>query len=297
MNTHEPPGRCPVRLPALSLGAKLTLTLFLLLVGGGYLVAVAKIYVWHNAADGVPGMSPDDLRAVFHGLEREVTEEVRNTLASEMLREVRPGGGMRRYLMRGGESAERALIGWLESGASEADFSVVGRFQAGDPSAKQVIAAQCIECHNAAGGDAHDLPYADARDAEPRYELVARVATPVVGEATEETRVIRLEPISSRELLHSTHAHILSIPVFTLIVAGLFLLTDVGPRFKAVLAPLPMLAVLLDIGSWWLARPFEPFAYVIAAAGALFGVTYGLQILCILACMWVGKRPAPEPGT
>jgi len=296
MNAQEPPGRCPVRLPALSLGAKLTVTLFLLLVGGGYLVAVAKIYVWHSPADGLPGMSPDDLRAVFHGLEKEVSREVRATLASEMLREVRPGGRMRRYLMRGGESAERALIGWLEAGASEADFAVAGRFQAGDPSARQVIAAQCIECHNAAGGDARDLPYADARDAEPRYELVARVAAPPIGEPTTETSLVRIEPISSRELLHSTHAHILSIPVFTLIVTGLFLLTDVGPRFKSVLAPLPMLAVVLDIGSWWLARPFEPFAYVIAAAGALFGVTYGLQILCILACMWAGRRPGPEAG-
>lgn len=55
-----------------------------------------------------------------------------------------------------------------------------------------------------------------------------------------------------------------------------------------------MLAVVLDIGSWWLARFFEPFVYVIAAAGAVFGAAYGLQILCIFGSMWLARSESPQ---
>ncbi len=77
-------------------------------------------------------------------------------------------------------------------------------------------------------------------------------------------------------------------PIFTLLVGVLFLMTGFSEKVKLILGPLPMLAVLLDVGSWWLARFVEPFIYVIAASGAIFGAAYALQILCILASMWLG---------
>lgn len=284
----------PIRLSGLSVPAKLTLTVFVALIGVGYLVAVAKINVWHNDADGVPGMSPDDLRAVYHGLEVSVTSEVRERLAAPMLREVSPGGAMRKHLLKGGETAERALIGWLKNGAEAEAFGRAGLAQAGDPSAKQVIAERCVECHHADGGEEEDIPYAANAEAEPDYQLVARQAKSPVGPATSKTETRRIEPISVRELLHVTHAHILSIPVFALIVAVLFLMTGLGPKIKFVLAPLPLVATMLDFSCWWLARAFEPAIYGILAAGSLFGTGLGLQILCVLGSMWFGKKPAAE---
>jgi hypothetical protein len=50
-----------------------------------------------------------------------------------------------------------------------------------------------------------------------------------------------------------------------------------------------MLATVLDIGGWWLARFAEPFVYMIGAAGAIFGTAFALQILAILASMWFGR--------
>ncbi len=44
-------------------------------------------------------------------------------------------------------------------------------------------------------------------------------------------------------------------------------MTGLGEMVSWVLAPLPMLAILLDIGSWWIARFSEPFIYVIAGRG------------------------------
>jgi hypothetical protein len=68
-------------------------------------------------------------------------------------------------------------------------------------------------------------------------------------------------------------------------------MTGMSPFVKTTLGPLPMLATILDIGSWWLARYSEPFIYVIAASGAVFGTAFALQILCILGSTWFGKRP------
>jgi hypothetical protein len=199
---------------------------------------------------------------------------------------------MQDYLTRGGEPCVRALITWLEEGAKQESFDPSGKPQPGDPSPKEVIARQCVECHNAEGGDMSDVPYADSPAVEPRYELVSAVAAPEVKPVEAGTKTVYLPPVSTAKLVHITHAHILSIPVFTLIIAGLFLLTGARAWIKLFLAPLPMLATCVDFASWWLARSVEPFVYVIAAAGAVFGVALGLQILIILGSMWFGRRPA-----
>jgi hypothetical protein len=269
---------CPFRLSGLSLAAKLTLTLFLILVCAGYAVALIKIYWWHELADNEPGLTINDIRAVYHGIESTQIDD------SEMLKEVSPGGQMRIFLEAGGESAERALIGWLEAGAQEATFTTAGLTGAGDPSASAVIQQQCVKCHNQTEGDNTELPFAAAPAAAPQYDLVAAVAVPP-GEPG-------IQPESKRELLQVTHAHILSIPVFTIIIAILFLLTNVSDKIKLVLAPLPMLATCIDFACWWLARPFEVFIYGIAFSGALFGTALGLQLLCILLSLWFGKKPA-----
>lgn len=279
---------CPVRLSELSLPAKLMLSLFLLLVGAGYLVALANIYEKHRETDLEPGLSLNDLRAAYHGLHKDATPEAR-AVPSIMLREVSPAGEMRRHLDKGGEPAVRALISWLEAGAREPDFAKPGLVQPGDPSPRDVLAARCVRCHNKAG-DKHDVPYAEAQGAEPQYALVAKYALPPAAEKKD----LFIGPTSAAELIHVTHAHILSIPVFALIVGGLFLLTGLPRTIKLIVGPLPMLAICCDLASWWLARPVEPFIYVIAAAGAVFGASYGFQILAVAGTIWFGRRESPR---
>lgn len=278
-----------LRLAHLSLPAKILVTLFLALVGPGFLAATANIYLQHQDADLEPGLGVDDLRRHFHGLEKTITPEAKTLVKSAMLEQVRPGGDMREYLDPGGEAESRALIFWLEAGAQETDFAKAGLTQAGDPSASQVIADRCVECHNADGGDKEDTPYAAAADAAPEFALVAKVATPEFEPLQAGPQQVKLAPKGIKELVLVTHAHVLSIPVFTLIVGALFLMTGCSPTWKLILGPLPMLATLLDISSWWLARFVEPFIHVIAASGAIFGTAYALQILCILGSMWLGR--------
>ena len=283
-----------MRLARLSLPAKLLVTLFLLLVGVGYLVTTANLYLQHQDADLEPGLSPDDLKRTFHGLEKEVSPEAQVSVRSRMLDQIQPGGKMRKFLERGGEPAIRSLESWLKEGVKEQDFGKPGLVQSGDPSARDVIAAHCVECHRADGGETQDLPYAASREAEPEYDLVAKVAAPEFETVESGPQRITLAPTGVKQLALVTHIHILSIPVFAFIVGALFLMTGFSQSIKLILVPLPLLATVLDISSWWLARFFEPFIYIIAASGAIFGMALALQILGVFASMWFG---ATEPQT
>lgn len=273
-----------LRLCRLPIYAKVTLTLFLALVGVGYLVAVLNIQMQHHMRDLEPGMSLDDLRAAYHGLEKPVTSDL--VMPSVMLEVVLPGGSMRRHLDQGGPREVRALVSWLEDGAQEEYFDQPAVYHPDDPSAREVIARRCVTCHRADGGDKADLPYAASSIADPEYALVAVTAAPVISQ---ETEIMHISPSTVERLVLVTHMHILSIPVFTLIVAALFMGTGWGSRFKLLLGPLPMLAIVIDMASWWLARPIEGFIYLIAAAGALFGVSYGAQIVLVVFSLWFGK--------
>jgi hypothetical protein len=279
-----------VRLANLPLAAKLLLTPFLALIGVGYFVALLNIYEHHSDADLEPGLTLNDLRRNYHGLDKQVTSTTQTRNPSPMQRMTGPGGAMRPHLEKGGEQAVRALTSWLADGAKETDFARLGVYPPDDLSAKQVIANQCVRCHNAADGDESDVPYAASASAEPDYALVIKKAAPLLGPLTTESKMMHLAPRSVADLVQITHAHILAMPVFALIVGGLFLLTSLPERFKLLVAPLPMAAMCADFASWWLARPFEPFVYLIAAMGAVFGASLGAQILCVFGSLWFGKR-------
>ncbi len=284
MNTDD------IRLAKLPLSGKLLVTLFLLIIGPGYLAGTANIFYKHQYADDEPGLTLDDLRATFHGMQKTFKPDDKITVNSEMLSQVRPDGEMREYLENGGDEAVRGLIKWLENEAKEEEFAKTGLSQEGDPSAQEIIKAHCIECHNADGGDMEDVPYAETDSSDPQYEMVMETAKPevTVEESGMQTKVYK--PTGQSRLVQITHVHILTMPVFTFIVGVLFLMTGIPSKLKLLIGPLPMLAVLLDISGWWLARWIEPFIYVIAAAGGLFGAMYALQILCILGSMWLGRK-------
>jgi hypothetical protein len=278
------------RLARLSLPAKLMITLLLAIIGPGYLFGTANIMLKHQDADGVPGLTVDDLRATFHGMTRTFKPDDKRIVNSSMLKQVRPGGDMREHLDKGGEPAVRGLITWLENAAPEAEFAKPGMAEPGDPSAQQIIKAHCVECHNADGGDMEEIPYAATTDSEPEYKLVMATAKPQITIQESGLQTVEIKPTSESKLVHITHIHILTMPIFTFVVGVLFLMTGIPQGIKLLIGPLPMLAVLLDISGWWIARYFEPFIFVIAAAGGLFGATYALQILCVLGSMWLGKK-------
>ena len=283
------------RLREFSLPFRLTITLFVALLVSGYLLSVGNIVTRHEMADGSPGLTLHDIVAHYHGLTKVVAPDSPVEIHSEMLREVGPDGGMREYLDDGGPSAVRALLTWLAAGGTKKGFLVSGVPEPGDPSPANVIRDLCVECHHAAGGDMEDVPYAPRAGGDPDYALVAVVARAPVAPASAGPRTIRIAPVSAKKLLHVTHSHILSIPVFVLAMTGLFLLTGAGRRMKLILGPMPMAAITLDILAWWLARPIGAFAYLVPLAGAVFGASFCLQAAWVICSTW--RRTATSGTT
>ena len=286
---------CSGRLADLPTSAKLMITAFAVLIGCGYLMAAYNIYERHNDADLEPGLTLADLQRVYHGLERTATHEVRKRTPSMMERMVQPGAPMRRHLEQGGPDAVAVLTDWLADDAPQADFARNVPPGGGNLSPQQVLANQCVRCHNAAGGEMADVPYAEAADAAPTYELVAALAQPRYGRPTTQDETMYLAPTGRAELVHITHAHMLSMPVFALAVGVLFWATGMSRRVKAIIGPAPMVALCVDFAAWWLARPFEPAVYLIAVAGLVFALGLAVQLFCVLGALWFGE-PSPVPA-
>ncbi len=104
-------------LQAWPVSARILLTLFLALIGTGYLAALLNLYHQHSLADGREGLTFDDLRAVFHGIEVPTEERpgAQPVVAeSRMYEMVKTGGKMRKNLNNGGPGAVRALEAKIE---------------------------------------------------------------------------------------------------------------------------------------------------------------------------------------
>jgi hypothetical protein len=80
-------------------------------------------------------------------------------------------------------------------------------------------------------------------------------------------------------------------PVYTLILGSLILLTSLPKSFRSLIAIAPMAALICDFSCWWLSRFIEPLLYLIPAAGMVYGGGIAIQILCIFGSMWLGRRP------
>lgn len=260
---------------------KLVLTAFLAMLGAGYLFAIANIYATHSGDDGRPGLTIDDLKAAYSGVTVEKTSV--KTAPSMMLKMIE--GAMRQYVS---DDADYGVLhGWLAAGNGEAglDREKDGR------TPRRVITLNCLRCHASDSGEiiGTKAPFGpDQLTVE--YAMVSKFTT--AGTASE-SGTIRIGPQSAPHLILITHAHMLAIPIFTLMVAFLFWLTPLPAGMRATVAPIPMIALVFDFSSWWLARVAPGMVYVIMAAGAAYGAAFGLQLLAVACGVW--WRPALKP--
>ncbi len=263
----------------LPVSLRITLTAFLAMLGVGYLFAVANVFAMHSGADGKPGLSLDDLRAAYSGLT--VTRDSGSVVPSRMLQMIE--GSMRQYLADDEDYA--ALHGWLAAGDGEAglDAKRDGR------TPRRVITLNCLRCHAVDSGKRIGTIAPFGPDQlTVDYAMIAKftTATPQTSQAT-----VLVGPQESAHLILVTHAHMLAIPIFTLIVAGLFWQTRLRAEVRSIVTPIPMLVLVLDFASWWLARVSPGFIYLIAAAGGVYGLAFGVQIIAIVIDLWRPARP------
>ena len=251
------------------------LSAFLLMIGVGYLFAVANIYHQHRMADGQDGLSLDDLRASYSGLTVERTKET--AIPSRMLTMLRTS--MREYV----DDADDfdVLESWLKAGGSEAGMTAGENRR----TPERMLILNCLRCHAQSSKSeiSRTAPFGPD-DFTVDYAMIRPL---VAADVSVESDTVRVPAqLTIPRLVLVTHAHMLAIPVFTLIVGSLFACSRFPRGPRAWLTPLPMIVLVFDFAGWWLARSIPASIYLIAGAGAIFGAIFGLQIVVVLIDLW-----------
>ena len=259
----------------LSWSLRVAATCLLLIITGGY--AASLYYMQHHISqkDGDPALTWVDLVGTYHGVNRpapvlsaldserheawlgEVPEEELQILRDWLAKGTAVGGG-----------ADPVQQGWdaLPPGASEDALTPA-----------DVIDERCVRCHAAGATD------------DDAFAQVALDRWPTLKNYVYSKQ---LDPISTDILAQSTHAHALSIPIFTLIVCAMALATGCPRWLRHGVAAMTFVGLLLDFGGMWLARSWEPGCLLVVGGGALYGIGLGLGVACSLWALWCGRPPA-----
>lgn len=147
---------------------------------------------------------------------------------------------------------------WLAAGAPESEF----------PAIRAIFDTDCNTCHSAeaAVADVVTVEYSDLR----RY-LVQDRGKPVP----------RLVSIS--------HTHVLgTLPVIFLLVF-IFSFTLYPEWIKTVVIGFSSLAIVLDVGTWWLAKLSGALAPLVILGGVSLAVSFAALILLSLYELWLKK--------
>jgi len=119
----------PPTLRQLPLSLRLVISLALLTLGVGYLVAILNLYLTYNLTDGSPGLTPADLKRAFYG-NRDNTK-----LAAKI-----HGGSMEQFLPKRGDKEK--ILSWIQDGATTEGYESVVR---------PILQQNCVRCHNPSG--------------------------------------------------------------------------------------------------------------------------------------------------
>jgi hypothetical protein len=324
----------------LPLPVRLTLSLFLLSVGAGYLAALVQLHFQH-ASKGNPLPTPDDVVERFSGIPNwsgkndsaPTAAPARPVCRLECLimgpEEGMPFNGSGSMapvffkrdskftkaiqkdptcepILRSEREGERlALQAWINTPddsrkeAYEKDRFPLPKALAGQPVTKKFLSGsnvkvqsilyeRCTKCHEGEEGQGKaDLSTYEA------LEKYMELPKPVV-DADGKTIVKSTRQMSLERLTESTHLHALSFAVLFTLTGLVFAFSSYPVWIRCLLAPLVLLAQVVDLSCWWLARlegigPY--FALAIMGTGAVVGAGLMLQIVLSLFNMyrWPGK--------
>ncbi len=236
----------PKRFYDRTISEKLLYTSFLLLVGLGYLMATAYLYVTHEMNDSKSGLSVTDVANSYYG----------NRSGTRLEAAIR--GPMSGYI----EEADRnVMVAWLKDGAEEEHY---------EKDIRPVLQKSCLNCHVQSSG--MNLPDFST------YAGIHKVAEVDVG-------------MSMNSLLKLSHIHLFGISLLLFMLGSIFIQAEVNVWFKRFLVVSPMLAVFVDVLSWFLTKWDSHYAVIVIAAGGVLGMSMALQILISLYQIWTLKRP------
>lgn len=256
-----------------SFAIRVAVTCLLLIIAGGY--GASLYYMVHHVSqkDNDPELTWLDLVATYHGVDKPAP-----ILAA--LDEEKHRG----WLKDAATDDLKILRDWLGKGAGVGGGAdpIQQGYDALPPGASEealtpadVLDEQCVRCHGPSASDADAF-----RDLSlERWPDVRKVAYSK-----------KLDPISTNILAQSTHAHALSIPMFTLLACACLLATRFPRWMRHGVCALAFLGLLVDFGAMWLARTWEPACFLIVGGGGVYGVALGAAVVGSLLSMWLGRR-------
>lgn len=298
----------------LPFSARLTLAAFLIAVGIGYVSALVQLHLQHSSPQNMLP-SNDDVIRHFHGASGEAKSPLQRLLeASESMPFNGSGSmaaahttrsdGWKRAIkdfakeksldeakaeaeLRKERDGERlATLAWVKAGCPAAEFEadkfllpvdwgqqpMTASYREGDSvKIKSLFSDRCVRCHAKEGDDAQAASY--PLETMEHIQKYAKIDT---GGGR----------VSLDKLAQTTHAHLLSFAVLFTFTGLLFALTNYPALIRVVLSPVVLVAQVLEIGCWWLARldgsTGEAFARTIPILGAIVGAGLGLQIVLTL---------------
>jgi mono/diheme cytochrome c family protein len=324
-----PPRRFVLR--DLTLPARLVLTVFMLSVGIGYVSAIINLHL-QEASPGEPLPTRDDVIKDYHGttnisqLERLLTAHEslpfngQGSMRAAFTR-TRAGGIDRAITLKAADRAQKenrdpndpelttaceievlkeldgerqALVAWIRAGyprsAYEEDafpikseVSVTPRFVDTNKTnhsikIRSILESRCVRCHSASAGGAGSQYPLDS------YETVATYCRQPAPSGK-----------SLAKLALSTHVHLLGFSMLYGLTGLVLAFSRLPFLLRLVLCPLPLVAQVLDISCWWLARLDghlgETFASIIPLTGGVVALGLVVQILISVFDMydWTGR--------
>jgi hypothetical protein len=307
----------------LSLPVRCVIAAFLMSVGFGYVSALVQLHFNGGTKAGDPLPDGDAVVAVYSGtppqsqLERLIVADEHKTfngsgtmrpafttkssrwsnILKKRAKDKNLGPDETEKQLRQERDLEiKAVVSWIHSGAKEDEYAKckcpddlapkvkdypeskffpVSEDDRQLMSVKEIINVRCARCH-----------YDGARGAEGQihlddFEVVREYATtPADGTGA---------GMSLQKLAQSTHVHLLGFSMLYGLTGILFALTSYPGWLRALFAPWALVAQLLDISCWWLARIDPVFAQAIRVTGGLVALGLGVQIMGTLFNMFDKK--------
>jgi hypothetical protein len=323
MNDDAPP---PFVLRDLPTSSRLVLAAFLISVGVGYFSALVQLH-FQGASPGKALPGPEDAIATYFG--RPPMSQIERLLTTDESKPFNGSGSMRAaFTMRSGglpravkekakelkldptdakqnkkaraalfseRDGERlALLAWIRAGTPQkeydedsfplpakwADHPITEKYVKAEGTRtvmiRSVLEDRCVRCHSAAtGGPASNFPL----DTFERVHDYSEVETVGGG-------------MSLQKLAQTTHVHLLGFAMLYGMTGLIFTFTSYPGWFRLLLGPFTLIAQMVDISCWWVARTDPIYAKAIIFTGGAVGVSLFLQIVLSLFNLFSarGKR-------
>jgi hypothetical protein len=157
----------------------------------------------------------------------------------------------------------RPIFEWIEAGADRSGY---------ESSIRLTLEKRCMSCHDGSNPHLANLS---------TYDHLKKMTERDTG-----TGIFTLVRVS--------HIHLFGLTMVFFILGTIFSHAYVRPVwFKCAVIATPFVALVLDIGSWYFTKLFQPFAWVVIGGGTLMGLAFAFMWAVSLYQLWFSATPAP----